>query len=364
MHEILTSELKPGMITGKPVYSLGGQIIVQKNTALTTQLINHLSFYRIKSACVLDELELGADYPPVVSTIPEVLYYEQKIKDSIEFKHFKKTFLENVDFLKVYINDLIYKSDESHGQSLLNQTLDLFDSLKGSVNIFDMLHCIRRVDDSTYAHSINVAIICRLLGQWLNFSDNDVDVLTLCGLLHDIGKCQTPKNILTKPGRLTNEEYAVIKKHSINGYQILKQQPLDPRIKRAALMHHERCDGTGYPLGLMRDDIDNFAVIVSIADVYDAMTTSRCYRGAICPFEVVATFEKEGFQKYNKDYVNTFLNHIVDTYMNNHVVLNNGSKGQIVYKNKEQLARPTIFLPTKEFVDLTKHPELYIQAII
>lgn len=92
-------------------------------------------------------------------------------------------------------------------------------------------------------------------------------------------------------------------------------------------------------------DIDDFAIIVSIADVYDAMTTNRCYRDALCPFEVITTFEREGFNKYKALYISTFLEHIVDT-TNEHVILNDGSKGQIVLKNREQLARPT-YLFTK-----------------
>ena len=94
------------------------------------------------------------------------------------------------------------------------------------------------------------------------------------------------------------------------------------------------------------------------------MTTNRCYRDALCPFEVIATFEREGFNKYKALYITTFLEHIVDTYMNEHVILNDGSKGQIVLKNREQLARPTIYLQNKEFLDLSKHPDLFIQAII
>ncbi len=363
MGVLSVGELKAGMVIDQPVITPSGQLIVKAGTSLTTQMINHLSFYNVKKASVSESPATISDLTPSIEN-KEAISYEQRVRDSIEYKHFEQTFIENVENLRNYINDIIIKSDETHGSILLNQTLALFDSLNDKVNIFDMLHCIRKIDDSTYAHSVNVAIICRLMGQWLGFSEDDVDVLTLCGLLHDVGKCKTPRNILQKPGKLSTEEYAIIKRHSVNGYEILKNQELDPRIKRAALMHHERCDGSGYPLGLVREDIDSFAVIVSIADVYDAMTTSRCYRDAICPFEVIATFEKEGFEKYNKNYISVFLNHIVDTYMNNQVLLNNGNKGQIIWKNKEYLARPTLFLPSREFLDLAKHPELYIQAII
>ena len=376
MREILTKDLVPGMVTAKPVLSKSRQVIVGSNVVLTKALINHLDFYNIKGTLILDESlpeekpvsEAEKVYPPqpvsIASPIHDIVSSQQQARDTIECKHFKNTFLENIDFLKGYINDVILRNKDPDGQPLLDQMLILFDSLDDSINIYDILHNLRRIDDSTYAHSINVAILCRLMGQWLEFSKEDIDVLTLCGLLHDIGKFKISKAILSKPGSLTNEEYAVIKRHSLNGYEILRDLPLDSRVKRAALMHHERCDGSGYPLGLVREDIDSFSVIVSIADVYDAMTSKRCYRDAICPFEVIATFEKEGFHKYNPTYVSTFLNHIVDSYMNDNVLLNNGRNGQIVWKNKDQLARPTIYLPTREFVDLSKHPELFIQAII
>lgn len=202
------------------------------------------------------------------------------------------------------------------------------------------------------------------MGQWTGMSSSDVDILTLAGLLHDIGKCRIPHSIMAKPSSLSNEEYDIVKRHCISGYTILKEHPLDPRIKRAALMHHERNDGSGYPIGLMGEDIDEFAVIISIADVYDAMTTNRCYREALCPFEVIATFEKEGYHKYRSHYLMTFLSHVVDTYMNNRVMLNDGSYGKIVLKNKNSLSSPTVYSDNHHFIDLSQHPDLFIQAIV
>lgn len=373
---IQTKNLQPGMVTARPILSKNHQVIVGANVTLTRALINHLEFYTISEAAIVEaeasgEEAVSEDDGPcqctpasTAASASGVVSSHQQARDTIECKHFKNTFLENIDFLKTYINDVILRNEDPDGQPLLDQMLNLLDSVDDSIEIYGILHRLRKIDGSTYAHSINVAILCRLMGQWLQFSREDIDVLTLCGLLHDIGKFKISKAILSKPGALTNEEYAVIKRHPLSGYEILRDFPLDSRIKRAALMHHERCDGSGYPLGLVREDIDPFAVIVSIADVYDAMTSKRCYRDAICPFEVIATFEKEGFHKYNPIYVTTFLNHIVDSYMNDNVLLSNGRHGQIVWKNKEQLARPTIYLPTREFVDLSKHPELFIQSII
>lgn len=209
--------------------------------------------------------------------------------------------------------------------------------------MFDMLHNMRQIDDSTYAHSVNVALICRLIGKWKNFSEKDMDTLTLCGLLHDIGKSKIPNEIIGKPGKLTDSEYEEIKKHPVIGYNLVKNLDIDQRIKNAVLLHHERFDGKGYPLGLTSNEIDDFTSIVSIADVYDAMTANRCYRDGLCPFEVIAIFEKEGLTQFNPKYILTFLDHIANTYINNEVLLSDGSSGKIVLINKK-LTRPTIQL--------------------
>jgi len=368
MIEIKTIELTAGMITAAPIYSANGQLIVGADVMLTPQLINHMKFYGVSVAHIqADSLvphTTGLKPPNDCVRDDTIISYQERIRSTLEFRHFKKMFFHCVDFLKNHIHDVLLMENEEKGQLLLQQMLSLFRSMDEETHILEMLHCIRCTDTSTYAHSLDVAILSRLMGQWLHYSEEDIDVLTLCGLFHDVGKSQIPTSVLLKPGRLTDEEYSVMKKHSLYGYDILKPLPIDSRIKRAALMHHERYDGSGYPLGLKGEDIDPFSTIVSIADVYDAMTSDRVYRDALCPFEVIDTFEQEGFTKYNGIFVSVFLNHIADTYMNYHVLLSDGSCGQIVLKNKAHLSRPTVYLPTKEFLDLTMHPELYIKDIV
>ena len=125
----------------------------------------------------------------------------------------------------------------------------------------------------------------------------DVNTLTIAGVLHDIGKCKIPDDVLNKPDKLTDEEFALIKKHPQFGFDLIRDLQIDSRIKRTALMHHERCDGSGYPSQLDSSLIDDFAMITAIADVYDAMTAARRYRAPLCPFAVISSFESEGFYK-------------------------------------------------------------------
>ena len=171
------------------------------------------------------------------------------------------------------------------------------------------------------------------------------------------------RQILKKPGRLTKDEFDIIKTHPVKGYQLLQKNKLDPHIQYAALMHHEKCDGSGYPIGLKGNQIDWCAQIVTIADIYEAMTAKRVYRGPISPFKVINMFEEDGLKKYNPKYLLTFLEHVVNSYMNCKVRLSNGEEGDIVFINKVRLSKPMV--KTKNnFIDLSKQTDINIDSIL
>ena len=217
-----------------------------------------------------------------------------------------------------------------------------------------------------YSHSLNVGLISRALGKWLQLPLEDVNTLTLAGLLHDIGKTQIPPEILNKPGKYTDEEYAIMKTHPVHGKKILNDKGFDPRILYAALQHHERCDGSGYPRGLEEDEIDDFASIVAIADVYDAMTSARAHRDPLCSFQVINQFEQEGLKKYKTKFILTFLERIANTYNNSRVMLNNAKTGRVIYINRSNLSRPVIQLDTGEIINLIEggHGDIFIKSIL
>ena len=325
------------------------------------QLIEHLKFYQIASVSIFPENH--GDRNSSTMTARRLETYSQRIRRSPEFQRFKTDYTKKVSFMKENINNFIANDEDLNVDQLLDETLTLFGENSTTISMFDMLHNMRQIDDSTYAHSVNVALICRLIGKWKNFSEKDMDTLTLCGLLHDIGKSKIPNEIIGKPGKLTDSEYEEIKKHPVIGYNMVKNLNIDQRVKNAVLLHHERFDGKGYPLGLTGSEIDDFTSIVSIADVYDAMTANRCYRDGLCPFEVIAIFEKEGLTQFNPKYILTFLDHIANTYINNEVLLSDGSSGKIVLINKK-LTRPTIQLDNGNFINLESRLDLYVQAII
>ena len=373
------SKLEPGMIVAEPIITKRGQTISGPGTVLNSQLLAKLSFYKIESVTVEDpvvedEPEPEPEPEPVVEEAPKAptkafvstqITYTQRLKASPKFQQFQSNYALNCGYLNENF-DAIIAGGGSECQDMLLDNFQTLSRSNASLELFDMLHLMRTVNDSVYAHSINVALIARCIGKWLRFSREDLDVLTLAGLLHDIGKTQIPDEVLNKPGRYTDEERALVQSHPLLGNKLLRNKGFDPRILKATLQHHERNDGSGYPRGLLDEEIDEFASIIAISDVYDAMTSARSYRDPLCSFQVIAEFEKEGLQKYNTKILLTFLEHIADTYNNSRVILNNARTGHVVYINRSNLSRPVIGMDDGTIVDLSapENKELFIRTIL
>lgn len=356
--KILTTQAIPGMVVSEDIYTKDLHLIIRKDTTLTDKIITRLEFYSITDFSVY----AGDSFNEINEEYIESTFFSD-IKKSDSFKRFRKSYHNTINRLKSSVDNLVDKNQDIDPDELLSDISKILYHCNTNIELFNMLHCMREYDDTTYIHSLNVALICNIMGKWLHFKPEDLEIITLSGLLHDIGKLKIPNDIITKPEKLTNEEFSLIKTHTIRGYNLLKGKNIDERIINSALMHHERCDGSGYPNGLIDHEIDSFAKLVSIADVYDAMTCARVYRGPLCPFEVINLFETEGYLKYDTKYILTFLEGIVQTYINNNVRLNNNMEGQIVFINKLALSRPVVMIGD-DFIDLSKHRNLHIEALI
>jgi putative nucleotidyltransferase with HDIG domain len=356
--KILISQAVPGMIVAADIFTTDNHLIISKGTTLTDKVITRLEFYSIIDLSVY-HLTAAID-----NTIEDnsTTYYE-KIKKSESFHRFHLAYTNTVNNFKESLDHIATHKDEINLDDLLAEMHRMLNQGDSNIELLNMLHCMRNYDDTTYVHSMNVAIICNIMGKWLNFTPEDLEVITLCGLLHDIGKLMVPYDLITKPGKLTDTEFSTVKAHTIRGYNLIKAKKIDARIKHAVLMHHERCDGSGYPYGFYNEQIDPFAKLVAIADVYDAMTSARVYRGPLCPFEVISIFETEGYSKYDPTYIMTFLSGIVQTYVNNTVKLSDGQTGNIIMINKMELARPIIRVADK-YIDLSRNHTLQIVELL
>lgn len=363
MKRVKVAELTPGMITAEDVYNYNDQLVLQRGLTLDEQSIQRLETFAIMSIRIDDGV--AAELAPEQPEVPfDETPYSERVKASEEFKEFKSKFEEHLGSFKESMNDIVQKGVAIDADTMLKDTVNMLNTSSGRINIFDMLQNMRQYDDLTYAHCINVALICNVFAGWLRLSPGEVEIATLCGVFHDIGKLSIPDEIVKKPGRLTDEEFKLIRTHTVEGFRILQHQDIDIRIKRAALLHHERCDGSGYPLGFTSCQIDKFSKIVAIADVYDAMTASRVYRGPLCPFKVIEIFEQEGLQCYEAEYILTFLEKVVTTYMGNTVRLADGREGRVVFINKNNLSRPMLEGKDGQFIDLSKEKSSSIEMIL
>lgn len=358
MKTIPTEYLVPGMTLAEDVITQNNQVIAGRATILTDKLIARLEFYKIEAVKVSTE---QFDTEATAAVVKPK--YSEKIKSSEEFQTFSKKLDSTTAAFSSKLAELLEGDAPLDMDYLYKNVIDIIPESATTINIFDMIHNTRQHNDPVYAHSINVALIANILGRWLDFSDEDLKVLTVAGLLHDVGKSRIPENILNKPGKLSSSEFEIIKNHPIYGHNLLKGRGMDSRILNATLQHHERCDGSGYPNGLKDDEIDSFAKIIAIADVYDAMTASRDFRSSTCPFKVVALFEQEGLGKYDPHYILIFLERIVLTYINNNVQLSDGRIGEVVMINKLNLSRPIVKIG-EEFVDLSTKKDLIIESIV
>lgn len=390
MEKILTQDLKPGMVTAAPVTTRRGQELIPAGTTLTKQLISRMEFYSVafsyvEEASVLTEEEIqaalqaarnqklaGAQTGQTValstqssakSTPKDEVAYSQKIKRSKTFQEYSLHSTLVTETLKRQLEEFVYNNRPMDFDALLNSVKSLITPGQTIIQYFDMLHNLRSSDDSVYGHSLNVAMISRVLGKWLKWSPSDLDNLVIAGLLHDIGKITIPPEILNKEGKLTDEEFEQIRWHPRAGYELVRDLKIDSRIKKAVLQHHERCDGSGYPMKADEIMLDDFAMVIAIADVYDAMTAARKYRAPLCPFQVIREFEHDGYHKYKTEYLLTFLRHIATTYQNNRVILSDGQAAKIILLNQNSLSTPLVQLDDGSCIDLATS-SLFIQSII
>lgn len=230
-------------------------------------------------------------------------------------------------------------------------------------DIFALFSSVQGRDDYTYQHNVGVGVLSTLIGRWLNMSEAELSVLSLAATLHDIGKLKIPVEILNKPGKLTDEEFNLVKKHTIYGYEMLKETTgANSRITLAALQHHERNDGKGYPLGLKDEQIDSYSKIIAVADIFHAMSSKRPYHEAM-PFHVIVDQMRRGsFGALDPHIVSVFLENIVKRTVGREVVLTDGRVGEIVYLNPHDIETPLIRI-NDEYIDLSKIKELNIREI-
>lgn len=230
-------------------------------------------------------------------------------------------------------------------------------------HVSTLLKNLETEDEYTYRHTIGVGILATLIGTWLKLPNTELAELTLAATLHDIGKSKIPKEILNKPEKLTTEEFEVIQRHTIYGYELLKNTAgISHRVALVALQHHEREDGSGYPFKLPSNKIEYFSKIVAVADVFHAMSFKRAYRDANPFYQVIDQMYVEQFGKLDPTVIKVFVEKLMGTMVNHDVLLTDQRIGRIILIHPSDPVRPTIMV-NGEFIDLRFNKELKIEKL-
>ena len=284
-------------------------------------------------------------------------------KNEVEFKATKETYKDVVLYLTGILNDLAVGGKMDYEKSI-SISKDMVGEIKDCSHIIKCLTEIRTADEYTYSHSVNVALYSMLIAKWLDLPEDTIQEVIKAGLLHDIGKAKIPDEILNKNGKLTPEEFDIMKKHPIYGYDLIKDiSYISEDVKGAVLSHHERIDGSGYPNGDLDDSISLLAKIVSVADVYDAMTQNRVYKNRASPFEAFELFLTIGKQIFDGTVLNAFMKNIPAFYIGADVALSNGDVGQIVYIPPQDILNPIINVGFN-YIDLSQESNLKVLSLL
>jgi len=216
----------------------------------------------------------------------------------------------------------------------------------------------------TYHHCVGVALIAAMIARANRFAENEIMQIALAGLLSDIGKAKIDSEILLKAGSLTTQEFQEMKQHTVIGYQTIKGTPgLSKGVALAALQHHEREDGSGYPLGIKGNHIHPYAKIVAIADVFHAMCSLRTYKQKESPIRVLEYIRYENVGRFDPGMVHAFMRSITQLPLGTRIRLNDERLGKIIYVDPTHPTRPTVEVGG-QIIPLIDHKDLYIQEII
>lgn len=347
---ITVNELKAGMIIASNV-DQDGKVLLAKNIRITQSIID-----KLKRIYFFGEIEV---------------YYEEEIleetKKKIDSKKIANEFNELSLSLSSVFDNMIYEDGKINSTSI--QEVREFrkkikEELKSTSIVIKNIIFYGSGEDSIYRHGVNVAALSSLLGSWIGMDENQLNLLVYSALLHDFGKTKIDENVLKKNMPLTKDEFNIIKSHASVGYNYIKNIEFwDKSVSYGVLMHHERIDGSGYPLGIKGEQIHPFAKIIAIADVFDAINSNRGYKRKKLPFEAMQIVKTESLGKLDYEYSKIFLEHIANYYMGEEVLLNTDEICKIIQMDVNNLDRPLV-LKDGDFIDLAKEKNLYIKEII
>jgi putative nucleotidyltransferase with HDIG domain len=245
------------------------------------------------------------------------------------------------------IAEQVWESAKTEGKPDPKQARDLIESLSQAVSqnrtAIIALTALKEYDNYTFTHMVNVAILTMAQARALGIDGSMLREFGLAGLMHDIGKVQTPVEILRKPERLTDSEMVIMRRHVIDGAEILRRTPEIPSLAPVvAFEHHLRRDGTGYPIGVSRTTLNLATMLCSISDVYDAMRSQRVYQGSLPTDRIIEVMKRSDGQQFDQHLVRRFTQLMGIYPPGNMVTLDDGAVAVVLQVHAPDPYRPRV----------------------
>ena len=350
---VATRLLESGMQIDQSIIDGTKRVLIERGVILDDYLIDGLrklgiSGVYIKEGVEDEPLHTSDDKSVAPSTMKKIekLNVPDRNKVSIS-ESVRERVAEGISFL--------YSNTDS--EQLADATKDIANELMKAIDDNDAIAVdiseLKVSDEYTFKHSVDVATMSMIIAKKLGLPKEQIYDIGIAGLLHDIGKSKIPNEVLNKPGRLTDEEFEVMKQHSVYGYRILQEKKdIKEEIKMAVLQHHEKTNAKGYPMGVEGEKICPFAKIISVADIYDALVTERPYKHGFTPRDAVEMIMAMT-SELDLASLKGFLNSVILYPVGSTVTLSNGEKARVVENYEEAILRPKVVgLTTGKVYDL------------
>lgn len=329
MQRIPVSLLKPGMATARNIYNGDGRKLLSAGVRMTDSFIRRLAELKVPAAYITNPYMEGIEVAPIILE-------EVRTEMVQQVKRF-------FSLLNSPRPEFLYREMQAMGKKIVTEVR----KNRGALLQFNE---VWTAENYYFDHAVNVCITAVLIATRLNYTEERLRDLAMGSLMRDAGQSAIGSEILNKPGNLSSEELAMMKKHSRIGFDLLRKSGRKSGIgfsapaMLVAFQHHEKFDGTGYPRGLKNAEIHEYARIVAMAEVYDAVISDRPYRSAKFPHEAYKLLQDSAGCHFDPDLLPFFLDKIALYPVGTLVKLNNGAVGIVVGVHQGMTTYPTVRL--------------------
>ncbi|MDO4754464.1 MAG: HD domain-containing protein [Bacillota bacterium] len=359
MKIVRIEDLKVGTIVSKDMFNESGNLMLSSGTVIDQNHINYFLSHGIENMLVDEEPEANEAISPAHGAYENLRVLYRSALDEAKKMH-----------------STVFQGNQIDLDAICDIVSTGVEVTKTEENVLRILRSVSQGEDYLFSHPVNVSILASKMAIWLGY---DPLLAALAGIFHDIGKAKVKSQLFYKTTPLEAGELDQIKEHAMFGYDVLKKafsgimdgtvrhKHITPQyakeILRTTIEHHERETGTGYPFGLNSENISFYSKIISVADVFDAITSDRHYREGASPYVAFRIMQEEAFRGLNAQITQVFLDKIARYFVGNKVRLSDGRHGEVVYLNKNDPNHPLVKCG-QEFVDLSTNYSITIDEVL